>query len=513
MKSGREYELDAPASLKIWHTAIPLLMSCAIGCGPATSARAAAIEAAGGASGALNNPDGSSGAGASAGTGDSAGAQAGAATGNPSVFSITPKSVNVSAGSKQTFNCGPGTCTFSIKEAGGGSISSAGIYTAPSAAGVYHIVATSSADASKSDVATVNVAQSLVAACDALPSAGTWENVTPPEVLAGFDGSTQKGVFAFAVDPMNSGTVYLGTLSQKVWKTQDCGSTWTAVATGRNGDAVNSGVNWTMMLDPTDSKILYTNSGYGKTTNGAFKSTNGGVDWDQVWPPPKQPELGNVVQYNFANVFAMDPSDHKHILLTFHAVCSAPYNETCLAESTDGGATWRVLNGDRSWVGTEGQVVYFLNDSKTWLWASSSNGYWRTENAGSSWTKISPDINEAHPQSSQIIRVKDGTFYLAASDGVFRSPDGKSWSKIDGTGPLAGGLVSDGTTIYMSNNYYFSYGTDLHPYFTATEDKGAPWKPMNSPGMSSGGSLGYDPGHHLLFSSNFQSGFYRVVVP
>jgi hypothetical protein len=45
----------------------------------------------------------------------------------------------------------------------------------------------------------------------------------------------------------------------------------------------------------------------------------------------------------------MDPADPLHILLTFHAICSAPYNETCLGETTDGGKTWRLINGDPSW--------------------------------------------------------------------------------------------------------------------------------------------------------------------
>ena len=458
-------------------------------------------------------------AGAS-GSDGSSGAASGGANATPGAVTISPKNVSVAAGAMQAFTCSiagaaAGKCAWSVKEAAGGSISDAGIYSAPKATGVYHVVATSSADAGQSDTATVSVAQSVVANCDKLPAAGTWENITPPEVLAGIGRPGDSGTFAFAVDPMNSGTVYLGTLRQKVWKTTDCGSTWTHVNTGRNGALLDPGMNWTFLLDPTDTKIVYTNSGYGEGTNGAFKSLNGGVDWDAIWPPqdPAQADLGKVVQYNFANVFAMDPSDHLHLLLTFHAECSAPYNQTCIGETTDGGATWRLINGEKSWVGTEGQVVYFLDNAKTWLWASSSNGFWRTEDAGATWKHITPEIKEAHPQGSQIYRAKNGTFYLAASDGVFRSADGKDWTMIDGTGPLAGGLVSDGKTMYMSNNYYFDYGKDLQTYFTAPEDTGAPWTKLPSPGLVNGGSLGFDAGHHLLFSSNFKAGFFRVVVP
>ena len=48
--------------------------------------------------------------------------------------------------------------TWSVQEAGGGKVDAAGTYTAPGAAGTFHVVATSVADPSKSDVATVAVA-------------------------------------------------------------------------------------------------------------------------------------------------------------------------------------------------------------------------------------------------------------------------------------------------------------------------------------------------------------------
>ena len=34
-----------------------------------------------------------------------------------------------------------------------------------------------------------------------------------------------------AVDPVNLGTVYAGTLFQGVWKRTDCGATWKVIAT------------------------------------------------------------------------------------------------------------------------------------------------------------------------------------------------------------------------------------------------------------------------------------------
>ncbi len=50
--------------------------------------------------------------------------------------------------------------TWSVIEAGGGSITPAGLYTAPGSAGTYHVLATSVADATKSAQAVVTVTAS-----------------------------------------------------------------------------------------------------------------------------------------------------------------------------------------------------------------------------------------------------------------------------------------------------------------------------------------------------------------
>jgi uncharacterized repeat protein (TIGR03803 family) len=75
--------------------------------------------------------------------------------------SISPTSVYVPEGEVQTFAAtvsGSDGVNWSIQEgASGGTISNAGIYTAPSSTGIYHVIATSMADSTQSAVATVNV--------------------------------------------------------------------------------------------------------------------------------------------------------------------------------------------------------------------------------------------------------------------------------------------------------------------------------------------------------------------
>jgi photosystem II stability/assembly factor-like uncharacterized protein len=353
---------------------------------------------------------------------------------------------------------------------------------------------------------------SKVGNCASLAAEGVFEEITPPSVRASTSASAnQGGSFAITVDPANHGTVYLGTRNSKLWKTTDCGATWRLIATGKNGADINRGMNWTLAIDPMDPNVVYTNSGYG--SNGLFKSPNGGVDWLVIWPPSRQPELARAFTYNFANVVALDPANHLHILLTFHESCLPPHPATCIAETLDGGSTWRLIDGNPKWKGSEGQLIYFLEDSHTWLWGSESNGFWRSNDSGTTWEAI-PGMIVSHLQGSQLYRRKDGTFFLATTNGIWRSSDGKAsnWRLVPNTGPLVGGLVSSDTTMYASTCYFPSFCKQVR-YLSSPEDDGDTWTVMPSPDeITMGGTMGYDGRYHLLYSSNMLGGVWRVVV-
>jgi hypothetical protein len=354
-----------------------------------------------------------------------------------------------------------------------------------------------------------------VAACDALAAPGVFEEITPAEVKVNVgmqtaDKQTKGGTFAMAVDPVNQGTIYAGTLFQGLWKSTDCGSTFELIATGNNAADVNRGMNWTLHVDPEDPLTIYTNSGYG--SNGLFKSTDGGVNWTDIWSTKSQPTLGKAFMYNFANVIALDPADHSHILLTFHEACLAPHPATCIVETLDGGSTWRILDGVKEWNGNEGQVIFFMDNSNTWLWGSQTNGFWRSEDSGKNWEVI-PNMNTSHLQGSQLLRTDNGAYYMAGAEGIWTSPDGKpkTWTLIPDTGSIVGGLVSDGTNMYASTSYFPDFGDPR--YLTSPVADGQSWTQIKSPKMSQGGNLGYDKAHKLLYSSNLDAGLWRVVVP
>lgn len=78
------------------------------------------------------------------------------------IVDITPKSATVASSGNKTFTAtvtgaSNTQVTWSVVETTGGSITSAGVYTAPTTAGTYHVKATSVADTTKSATATVTV--------------------------------------------------------------------------------------------------------------------------------------------------------------------------------------------------------------------------------------------------------------------------------------------------------------------------------------------------------------------
>jgi len=86
----------------------------------------------------------------------------------PVAVTVTPATATLgttaacTAGNSRSFtatvaNSGNGAVTWSVQEAGGGSVTSAGVYTAPTIPGTYHVVATAAADGSKAASATVTV--------------------------------------------------------------------------------------------------------------------------------------------------------------------------------------------------------------------------------------------------------------------------------------------------------------------------------------------------------------------
>jgi hypothetical protein len=330
----------------------------------------------------------------------------------------------------------------------------------------------------------------VVSPCPTLMgSTATWENITPPDVVASADHST----LAFVIDPHDTSTVYLGTVRKGLFKTTDCGASWTHVNTGMNGAMLDTGMMGTMVMDPNDPLTLYTDNRYGP--GGLFRSKSGGVDWEQIFQPADI--LNTFIFGGTVEWLAMDPTDSTHLVVSPHFSCASPHSNHCMIEGT--GGSWGVIENTPPMGELGGQVML---DSMTWLLMTQDTGIWRTTDGGMSWQNVY--VGSTLPS---LYRGPDGAYYVPANNaGVVRSTDGIHWAPIPGS-PAAGALVGIGNTIYVSapyvTNNYASYTIGGSSQFTALP------KP---PTQQGGWMLGYDPDHHVLYSSNFGDGFWRLVT-
>jgi hypothetical protein len=348
-----------------------------------------------------------------------------------------------------------------------------------------------------------------VGACDALPAPGTWQQITPPGVAIS-DG--------LALDPYTNGTVWLGADPGNggaggLFKSTDCGATWAHVNNGTNGSTVDGAKIWSLVIDPISAGTIYVVGAYGP--QGLWKSTNGGADWVQLFPSGS--EFANVVQYNFVSNVTMDPHDHMHLVVGTHGNCAAPYDPVCQAESTDGGASWHIMkipNPSGGWVERSGPV---LINQTSWLYTTIFNGMFVTTNNGASWQNITVAGTTGAAGGEFTHRTfvpsPNGYYYLpsVSRGGLLRSKDALSWELLPASPQGAELCVTyGGGNLYMAD----FQGGDYH---VAPESDLTKWTTIPAPFQVTGSKQGaiyleYDEAHHILYSSNFTGGLWRLVV-
>lgn len=324
---------------------------------------------------------------------------------------------------------------------------------------------------------------------------GTWENVTPEGLNLAADFKTPAGdnfgAHAFVIDPQDTATVYLGSSGQGIFKSTDCGATWIHVS---HGD-VDQGRNGSMVIDPIDSQVLYTDGRYGPV--GVFKSTNGGVDWKQILPPDIASAFifGGMVEW-----IAMDPTDHRHLTVTPHFNCEGAHAPNCMLETMDGGDTWRVIDNVPAAGELSGQVML---DRNTWLVALPFGGLWRTADGGATWAHVYD--GGAGPY---IYTAADGSYYMPGNlAGVIHSTDGINWTPIPSANQ-SGALAATKTALFSD------IGLNDSMYFSAPIDNPTQWSGLDKvpvPQGNGGWMLHGDADHNIVYSSNFKGGFWRYV--
>ncbi len=363
--------------------------------------------------------------------------------------------------------------------------------------------------------------------CDLSTSdVGVWKDISPPE----FHTPANMETWSVAVNPHDA-TVFAAAgnitngcggsgqpacVATGVFKSSDCGGSWTLVSTGRSSSNLKTGDPWALRIDPDNPQNMYINNGYGQNPT-IYRSQNGGVDWD-----PMVPDVANVLSLhvNFVQAIAMDPSNPKHVVITFHDSCTSMFNGNCLSETTNGGDSWREFSGPSDltgWAEASSITIFGATSYLLTTPAGAGGGYY-THDGGASWQKvINGPAYGSYGGGAHI--ASDGNAYVAiANTGVFyskaggASPLGATWTLIPGS-PQGSVVADDGTNLYVT----WGFNNAPKPYFVAplaglTSPTPPAFTNMSTTGVGGANMLEYDSAHHILYAAGIGSGLWRLVT-
>lgn len=416
---------------------------------------------------------------------------------------------------------GGASIVWSMQETGNvGTIASNGLYTAPTVAGTYHVVATSSVDSKLAVTAAVTVTAPPGTVPALVP--GVWTNITPP--APGF--AQTYGSASMDVSPVDPNVIYLTIDTLGLWKTTDRGSNWTRL--GVPGNYQSGSLTTTYLdspihvrVDPSDPNHLVATQGVRGATQGFWVSHDAGNTWSM---PQGFFTAAKNATIDITSM-AIDPTNFKHILLGSHSPWPNSTNAGIM-ETTDGGQTWILHPGDPSWpAGSVGLSFLYhpasgQGDANTWIVQTDGDGFWRTTNAGASWVKVS-DFVSPHG-GAQIYYAKDGTVYSGAAYYPVMSHDnGATWQQVQTTGLTYRyyyTVYGDGTTLYTQLSFTGTNGgVGLQPYMTTPEGTGAggPWTPYQGAAQTFNDGpfeMQYDAVNGIMYSANWTSGFWALKV-
>ncbi|MBV8245264.1 MAG: hypothetical protein JOZ38_05055 [Candidatus Eremiobacteraeota bacterium] len=299
-----------------------------------------------------------------------------------------------------------------------------------------------------------------------------WRQIGPA-----VSGGRIAAVAGTARDPM---LYYVGSAGGGVWKSANGGATWDPVFDKTGIPSIGA-----IAIDPTDENVVWAGTGESNPRNdvsyghGVFKTTDGGKTWHNVGLSdtlfisriaidPHHPRtvlvgaLGNVFADSTArgvyrtsdggatwkrtlyvgpasgvSDLAMDPQNPSVVYAgvwqfrrepwTFHSGGAADG----LYRSSDGGITWKKLNGNglpAGFMGRIGLAIAPSNPQRVFAIIESKSGIlWRTDDGGAHWQLISKDtLVDQRPFYFSHIAVdpKDQNHVFAVSEFLAESKDG-----------------------------------------------------------------------------------------
>jgi hypothetical protein len=276
--------------------------------------------------------------------------------------------------------------------------------------------------------------------------------------LIGASVFDRVSISRIVVDPTNANTVYAATAdginslstTRGIWKSTDGGTSWTNTTA-----AISTTISFSdLAIHPTNQQILYAAAGSaaGSTSNGIYKSTNGGASWSLAGDFP----TGDINNGRISIAIARS-SPQVVYASVMNAATGALYR---MLKSIDSGAHWFQLASVPNFAGTQGVydtalVVDPANANILYAaGASGTNSIIRSSNGGNTWTDISTGASGSPHGGHHALTFDAAGKLLDGNDGgIWRldnsTPGSIQWTSLNTAGlaitPL-NSIATDPTT-------------------------------------------------------------------
>ena len=199
--------------------------------------------------------------------------------------SISPTTASISTGAQKQFaaSVSGSTNTAVTWTASGGSVTSGGLYTAPSSAGTYTVTATSAADSTKSASAVVTVSQPAQVSVSISPTTASISTGAQKQFAASVSGSTNTAVtWTASGGSVTSGGLYTapssaGTYTVTATSAADSTKSATAVVTVSQTTQVSISISPSTVSLSTGGQEQFTANVSGTSNTAVTWSASGGT--------------------------------------------------------------------------------------------------------------------------------------------------------------------------------------------------------------------------------------------
>lgn len=276
-----------------------------------------------------------------------------------------------------------------------------------------------------------------------------WQSLGPAPIEIQGAQPYAGRITTLAVDPTNGTTIYLGAADGGIWKSVNDGSSWTPLTDDQC--SLSTGA---MTLDPADPSIIYVGTGEANFNFdavagcGMLRSLDGGVTWTSVGGQSFNPPGGGPTSFN--KIVVDRQTAGSATSTTVLAATTAG-----VFKSTNSGATWtHVLGSGATDLIADPSHPNTIYAAQTSAFEGTGNGIYRSADVGSTWTLLGGGLPTANVGriALAIAPSQPRTLYAAIQDafggtgnpgqllGVWRTDDGGStWTKLSATGAACGG--------------------------------------------------------------------------